>query len=242
MSVYREARRHNALIRTNSLDEPLRPLLRPPPPGEDAVPLDELELMTPSDDGRATPLRGLDTSALPPALTIDARLRSKSKSGIRGKHLLKEPATPSPLFPRDLSSLMNLSPHETKALIKDYGLARLRHVARTPVTQSGEPNDIFSPSYNTNAGTVGTEVVEEDEPREESLNRFLSYIGVRHSSVILRGFAEPFTTTGELQARVPDSRRKRSRDLKSFEHGVDTRDVRFPFHLLFEYIWTLCCS
>ncbi|KAI0748795.1 hypothetical protein BC629DRAFT_1298285 [Irpex lacteus] len=85
-----EARRHNALIRANSLDEPLMPLLRPPP-----LPRSEWN-----------------------------------------------PLTPSPLFPRDLTSLIRLGTEEARALMREYGLVR------------------------------------EEESREESINRFLAYIGV----------------------------------------------------------------
>lgn len=60
--------------------------------------------------------------------------------------------TPSPLFPRDLPSLMRLETEDVRSLVLDYGLIL---------------------SYEGGAGRKEVEC-----SREDLLNRFLSYIGV----------------------------------------------------------------
>lgn len=87
-----------------------------------------------------------------------------------------EPPTPSPLFPRDLSKLTRLSPTETKELMRDYKLVKVRRVVRKKGA-TGESSQEMSTPVDDKEGEV-VEVVEDDEPREETLNRFLSYIGV----------------------------------------------------------------
>lgn len=67
-------------------------------------------------------------------------------SGIKLFELL--PPTPSPLFPRDLPTLMKLGDDEVKTLVSDYGL--------------------LTPHLNESV----------ERSREDNLNRFLSYIGV----------------------------------------------------------------
>lgn len=183
-----EARRHNALIRSNSLDEPLRPLLRPPPSLDDVFPP-----LAPSDgDGSETPRPSLSGTAINdpsrPSLTIDASVDWKTatagrKSAIHGRVArsaatplsamdLQDPA-PSPRFPRDLGNLTRLSPVETKELMRDYGLVKLKQVVHrgngggedTPTVDDPEPEVV--------------QFVEAEESQEETLNRFLSYIGVQ---------------------------------------------------------------
>ncbi|KAH8087875.1 hypothetical protein BXZ70DRAFT_875678, partial [Cristinia sonorae] len=70
------------------------------------------------------------------------------------------PPTPSPLFPRDITGLMRLSPNEARTLVRDYGLE--------PLTI---PETSFVESFETRKN-------EPQSSREEDLNRFMSYIGV----------------------------------------------------------------
>jgi hypothetical protein len=66
-------------------------------------------------------------------------------------------------------SLARLTSEETKALMREYGLVRVRYPTKAP-----------SEDEETESGALEdqTEIVEEEEPREESINRFLAYIGV----------------------------------------------------------------
>lgn len=189
----REARRHNALIRSNSLDEPLRPLLRPPPSLGDVFP----PLAVSDGDGSETPraLAPTGTGVFEPgrpALTIDASFDAGGKSGYGGHRKakrsavtplsaldLQEPA-PSPRFPQDLNSLTTLSPIETKELMRDYGLVKLKRVVHRG---NGSPGGETTPTANDPEPEI-VEVIEATEPREETLNRFLSYIGVSHARFI----------------------------------------------------------
>lgn len=71
--------------------------------------------------------------------------------------------TPSPLFPKDLTSLMRLSPHETRTLMEDYGLVPVHHAGISMTN----PKDSNATSRPVN-----------EPSREEHINRFLNHIGV----------------------------------------------------------------
>lgn len=181
----REARRQNALIRSDSLSAPLRPLLRPIHAG--AVP-----------SGLSVTLHtvGLGPATLPASPTsipseISARAPSVPSSSVinvagaptraqsqsPGCTGLEQP-TPSPHFPRDLSHLVRLGLEEAKALMIDYGI-------EVPSTQ--DVNTVGTdPRPRAAAGDPRTKYEGRDPAmdtsRQELLNAFLSFIGVsRHS-------------------------------------------------------------
>ncbi|GJE91454.1 hypothetical protein PsYK624_076040 [Phanerochaete sordida] len=203
-----EARRHNALIRSNSLDEPLRPLLRPPPSLDDIFPRDAS-----SSDGRPTPqaVGSPDpASALP--VSPGAR-RRKSLGNVQGRRarlsvLDLDTPTASPLFPRDLAALARLDGSTTRELMRDYGLVKTRRVPRQ-VLRRRVPDDPFldyaPPSPQEPLAEEGVvELVEEDEAREETLNRFLQFIGVTFRVVPTAGTptrAKGFIANSPLRPR-----------------------------------------
>lgn len=145
-----EARRHNSLIRTSTLDEPLRSLLRPlPPPVVPSTPLSG-NTVVPSPPSTLGP--NVNPTSPPQEIATLPDLRVNSRfDGLRGPLMLVLP-TPSPLFPHDLPSLMKLGAEEVATLARDYGLL---------------------PSHPSERGSSGAE-----GRKEENLNRFLSYIGV----------------------------------------------------------------
>ena len=79
-----------------------------------------------------------------------------------------EPPTPSPFFPRDLTSLIKLPTDQARALVTDYGLGVVR--VRNP-SGDGKPG-------NANKKQSAKREPEDEESREATLNKFLSYIGV----------------------------------------------------------------
>lgn len=95
--------------------------------------------------------------------------------------------TPSPLFPRDLAALARLGPDDAKELMRDYGLVKTRRITRRTLHRrkktlddpflDTEPEDPSGDATETEPDGV-VELVEEDEPRDETLNRFLQFIGV----------------------------------------------------------------
>lgn len=150
------------------------------------------------------------TDKAPQVLPITSRVLSESDAAPantaargfgrgRGKlpRLEIEPPTPSPLFPRDLTSLIRLGTEEARALVRDYGLVRVRYPKQPPqappqapsenaldiTTEEIEADDREGQQHLKEVEVVGEPIIEE-ESREESLNRFLSYIGV--SSVHVR--------------------------------------------------------
>ncbi|KAI0090508.1 hypothetical protein BDY19DRAFT_935508, partial [Irpex rosettiformis] len=253
-----EARRHNALIRSNSLDEPLMPLLRPPP-----VPL-SLHLTIPTGTGRYLQTSGggggggvergergerggvsAYVDRTPTALPLTARVFSESAVGASQPFVLglgrggrrgvvggrdgkrgggvdgklkgvgekwrgggggggyDEPTvvTPSPLFPRDLKGLMRMGGEEAKALLREYGLVRVRYggggkrglknVVGGEV-DGGEKEGGGCMEGSEREVVIEDEVEEveeeEEETREERINRFLAYIGVSRLCFPFGGF------------------------------------------------------
>ncbi|CAL1711257.1 unnamed protein product [Somion occarium] len=191
-----EARRHNALIKSNSLNEPLKALLRPfgtPSTSPTTGP----QTATPSSGAASAASSVSPTSAKQPTTTsptdtkatraIKKNLTIAEKAGrdkaentavaassvSTGAGVAKPnrptvvtdlvPPTPSPLFPRDLTGLMRLGPHETLTLMQEYGLAPVRHAA-TPVAQEGKASDVNLEPENQLS-------------REDNINRFLNHIG-----------------------------------------------------------------
>lgn len=193
-----EARRHNALIRSNSLDEPLRPLLRPPPSLEGMFPRHALpadERHTPSGIGDTD-----DASALPLSPSARRRKTSIPSASVPGRRvrlsvLDLDTPTPSPLFPRDLTALARLDASDMKDLMRDYGLVKTRRITRQvlhkPKKSLDDPFLDYRPDGARHAAPETehdiVELVEEDEPREETLNRFLQFIGVTFRIVSAAG-------------------------------------------------------
>lgn len=156
------------------------PLLRPPP-----VPRSDWPLSVSIPAGSA---HGGSASAYadkaPAALPMTTRVFSESDAihptpataqGRRARlpRLDIEPPTPSPLFPRDLTSLIRLGPEEAKALMEDYGLVRVRYPTTLLLPILGEDEEDVEQKPE-----VFAEEPVVEESREESINRFLSYIGV----------------------------------------------------------------
>ncbi|TCD66529.1 hypothetical protein EIP91_001249 [Steccherinum ochraceum] len=165
-----EARRHNALIRSNALDEPLRPLLRPfakpvPPPSSPHQPE-----MAPADPStpKAAPVDADPAASDPTTIPIleigeePKKTEPLPPAPPTPVEIDLTPPTPSPLFPRDLTSLMRLSPSDAKVLVREYGLEPLQiQIPEVPLLGEG-----FGPFS------------EPQSSREEDLNRFMSHIGV----------------------------------------------------------------
>ncbi|EKM53463.1 uncharacterized protein PHACADRAFT_259872 [Phanerochaete carnosa HHB-10118-sp] len=184
-----EARRHNALIRTNSPEEPLRPLLRPPPSLEELFARDTLQA-----DGhrKSSGIGDSDKRSASAASPSTRRHKASSVSStVQGRRarlsaLDLDIPTPSPLFPRDLTALARLNTDETRELMRDYGLVKTRRVARRVLRKRkislddpflDKPETTFGDETETETSEV-VELVEEDELRDETVNRFLQFIGV----------------------------------------------------------------
>ncbi|THH30881.1 hypothetical protein EUX98_g3320 [Antrodiella citrinella] len=158
-----EARRHNALIRSNSLDEPLIPLVRPfatpasspilsrQPSSASAIPSPPAPEELPKEPSEPMTV---------PILEISEEFPKQEKPAVLEIDLT--PPTPSPLFPRDLTGLMRLSPDDARALVREYGLEPLQ------IPEAG----LFG------EGFIGFGDDGPKSSREEDLNRFMSHIGV----------------------------------------------------------------
>ncbi|KAI0783006.1 hypothetical protein C8Q75DRAFT_811231 [Abortiporus biennis] len=164
-----EARRHNALIRSNNLEEPLKPLLRPLPPSPTLADLPSTpssgktivnDLISPPNQplpkttrpNDRTQQKAQQRNSIPPKPELaELVIENNPRTMIREMNLV--PPTPSPLFPRNLSSLMKMGVDDAKALVSEYGL----HSGSPPAASARESGQ---------------------ESREEILNRFMSHIGV----------------------------------------------------------------
>jgi hypothetical protein len=158
---YSEARRHNATLRASSLFEPLRPLLRPI----------TAPLQSPSHSGNLT--------APPTPSSIDLQSSTPLSSSTVDDFV---PLTPSPLFPRDVATLLKFRPDQARTLVEDYGL--LEDIPE----ENGENDntrveggrkimtDAESSSSDESSGT--RRVSDENVNRERHLSRFMAHIGV----------------------------------------------------------------
>lgn len=190
-------------MRSNSLNEPLKPLLRPfgsttpsptgprtagvipsiglasgkekdvkgrNPTGTGTMKSDEKKVVGADS---ATTRTNLNKSQVSTGAHADASERrdSTSTEGTSGKPVLATiitefaDPTPSPLFPKDLTSLMKLSPHETRTLMEDYGLVPVRY-AGTLAPREGDKTKVASSQPET------------EFSKEDHINRFLNHIGV----------------------------------------------------------------
>ncbi|KAI0752988.1 hypothetical protein C8Q80DRAFT_488697 [Daedaleopsis nitida] len=204
-----EARRHNAMIRATGLEEPLQPLLRPLnlPPVEGGNPAQAQGSGTPTtptstpppgarrgrgSTGNATTrlsiktdTRSVRTSAAVTALEAQSPRTSISADGLGGPRVGEiEAPTPSPLFPRDLMSLVSLGPDDAKTLVRDYGLVSYEGDEATDdqlhaaaVRRRGDPQGSRPDSTATNASGQSWANAGLRGSREEDLNRFMRYIG-----------------------------------------------------------------
>ena len=206
--MYSEARRHNALMRSTSLDEPLKPLLRPvgspsaSPNTGTATTAENLPSNTTKGSTQAGAKGGDDHGPKNTNSATDKKKANENKSSAQnqnqkpvqnplprvntsggtsagkrdsveggGKPVLPNiitdlaAPTPSPLFPKDLISLMRLSPHETLTLMEDYGLVPVRQAGTSPMPREGDKG-VVSPNPDA------------EPSREENINRFLNHIGV----------------------------------------------------------------
>lgn len=201
MNVNREARRHNALIRANSLDEPLIPLLRPPPqPLNISIPSIGSGSAIPHPTSNSNTNKALsaytETEHAPPPLPLTARVFSESQahSHIRNpKKLGKldtgvgrlrrelggvggvggEVGTPSPFFPRDLMGLMRMGGEDAKMLLREYGLVRVRRrvVGKEKEKEVGVDGESVEGDGGEREGEGGEKEVEEVVEEEEEETR-----------------------------------------------------------------------
>jgi hypothetical protein len=135
--------------------------------------------MTDEVDARTIGAVNLDTSSIRAA----SIRQGKSMTGGRVPQSdteLWEP-TPSPLFPPDLTYLTRFTDADTKELLKHYCIVKYKRVILEKTSDAKDAEKVDT-SDSGNDTAPRTELVEEPESREESLNRFLSYIGVRLNS------------------------------------------------------------
>lgn len=150
----REARRHNALLRSTAFNEPLHPLLRPYPI-QSPSPLPSISLTTPASQ----------TQTLVPSPNIPLTPVPTPTAAVRPTILLPdevEPPTPSPLFPRNIADLFAMSSDEARRLVADYGLVE----------------DIGDFSGSSPASKRPPESPAETQDIHLNLNRFMAHIGV----------------------------------------------------------------
>ncbi|KAH9942239.1 uncharacterized protein BXZ73DRAFT_97657 [Epithele typhae] len=177
-----EARRANALIRSSALHEPLKPLLRPL--GVPQPPLSPTAT-TACGSTRAT-VGGV-------APTPPATLKTKA-----GKHLTVDTAahgtgeddaempSSSPLFPRDLATLVQLGADEARALVRDYGLVEdvdeEEEAMKASVGKGLRGGSGAGKKGRPVSGLTGLSDASDwagrEGSREDHLNRFMKYIGV----------------------------------------------------------------
>ncbi|KAI1787829.1 hypothetical protein LXA43DRAFT_1027675 [Ganoderma leucocontextum] len=146
-----EARRHNALIRSSGLDEPLKPLLRPLQPSveQDANKnkVDTTGILTPPSTAGSVASATASRTARPGAATSGLSLNTAvspstsmavtafqgspasalSATGVDFAGLGRwdiVPPTPSPHFPGNIATLVSLTADKARALVRDYGIVR----------------------------------------------------------------------------------------------------------------------
>ena len=73
--------------------------------------------------------------------------------------------------------MARLNEADIKALLKHYNIVKMRRITHTTTEDTGDDENA-EPETTTHHVVHTTELVEEPETKEESLNRFLSYIGV----------------------------------------------------------------
>lgn len=124
-----------------------------------------------------------------------------------------EEPTASPMFPRDLATLVSLGPEEARKLVREYGLIGEDEdegdvdeevqvaAVRTPTGRTRRdprPTSTFTTASDgqswVNAGLQGS--------REEDINRFMRFIGVSVSFVFARWAG--FRATSRLCPTFPD--------------------------------------
>lgn len=89
------------------------------------------------------------------------------------------PPSPSPFFPRDMTTLFALNPEETKRLLREYGLTS---AVASPATEH--------PTRARGLSIVNEEAAEEDpDVHARDLNKFMAHIGVRSCSFWLFGLS-----------------------------------------------------
>lgn len=136
---YREARRHNALIRPEFIDEPLKPLLRPLVL-QDQTASPTISPRTPSTiASSATRINSAVTGRSPDVARSDKSVLVPLSSG----HGVFDLPKPSTLFPRDIETLLKMSSTALGELLEDYGL---RAQAQDPSTGPGEDSKQAKPS------------------------------------------------------------------------------------------------
>ncbi|KAF8176522.1 hypothetical protein BJ912DRAFT_986806 [Pholiota molesta] len=154
-----EARRYNALQTFPTVNARLRPLLRPlPTPEQSPVPISISRSSSMGHSTLATP--------------TNAFFQRTGSNSLRPTVADTVPPSPSPFFPRDMTTLFALNPEETKRLLREYGLS----------------SAVASPAVEHPVRPRGLSIVNEDAAEEEDqdvhardLNTFMAHIGVRLS-------------------------------------------------------------
>ncbi|KAF8967934.1 hypothetical protein BDZ97DRAFT_1802022, partial [Flammula alnicola] len=161
-----EARRYNALQTIPSLNAPLRPLLRPLPTPEQSPVV--IAISRSSSMGNSTLTTVTPTTAFPqgPAPTPIRRTVSNSfRMGLTVPDTV--PPSPSPFFPRDMTTLFALNPEETRRLLREYGLSS---AAGSPATEH--------PTRPRGLSIVDEAAEEDPDAHARDLNKFMAHIGV----------------------------------------------------------------
>ncbi|KII95749.1 hypothetical protein PLICRDRAFT_227669 [Plicaturopsis crispa FD-325 SS-3] len=148
-----EARRHNGLLTAASMNQPLRPLLRPYPI--------QSPLQGPSNLLKPT-IKVSSPTDVPPTPAIPSPPAPTPIAEVDGD--TDDTPTPSPFFPRDLASLFALGPDSARLLVQEYGLI---DQGQSPVEERQNISAARTPS------TPGS-----GDSREANLNRFMAHIGV----------------------------------------------------------------
>lgn len=154
---------YNALQTMPDLNAPLRPLLRPLPTPEQSPVVISISRSS-----------SLGYSTLPTPATVFPQgpaptpIRRTASNPFR---LISDtvPPSPSPYFPRDMTTLFALNPEETKRLLREYGL--------TSATTSPTAEH---PTRPRGLSIVNEDAAEEDpDIHARDLNKFMAHIGVR---------------------------------------------------------------
>lgn len=156
------------------LNAPLRPLLRPLPTPEQSPVV--ISISRSSSMGYST----LPTPATAfPQGPAPTPIRRSASNPYRSLTAETVPPSPSPFFPRDMTTLFALNPEETKRLLREYGLT----------------SAVASPAAEHPTRARGLSIVNEDAAEEDpdvharDLNKFMAHIGVRSCSFWLFGLS-----------------------------------------------------
>ncbi|KAG6866225.1 hypothetical protein C0991_007250 [Blastosporella zonata] len=177
--VRQEARRHNANLRSPSMDaERLRPLLRPLPSALQSPAYVLKQPFTANNSNIASPVTAFPAAPMPTPMV--ARIPAIVFPPGSKQVFELVPPTPSPLFPRDMRSLFALGPDAAKQLLNDYGLQNTSAAPSPSKTDGHRIRVATQTGLNT---PVTSPVIEPHTTREEDINKFMAHIGVPYLMV-----------------------------------------------------------